>query len=101
MRFEDIGRELGAIVDDKQRKYGDSVGSTRDLIRLLYPSGVPESAYGDVHLLVRIFDKMKRIATDPDAYGEDPYLDIAGYGLLGYRQARKTTVDAVDDAKER
>ncbi len=33
--------------------------------------------------LVRIFDKMKRIATQKDAFGESPFKDIAGYGLLG------------------
>lgn len=33
--------------------------------------------------LVRILDKMFRIATDKDALGESPYRDIAGYGILG------------------
>jgi hypothetical protein len=34
-------------------------------------------------LLVRIFDKLKRIATSKQAFEEDPYKDIAGYGILG------------------
>jgi hypothetical protein len=33
--------------------------------------------------VVRIFDKLKRIATNKDAFGESPYGDIIGYGLLG------------------
>lgn len=36
-----------------------------------------------VLITVRIFDKLKRIATDRDALGESPYRDIAGYGILG------------------
>jgi hypothetical protein len=34
-------------------------------------------------LLVRIFDKQMRIATDADALGESPFADISGYGILG------------------
>jgi cell division protein FtsB len=30
---------------------------------------------------------MMRIATDKDAFGESPFQDIAGYGLLGLQKA--------------
>ncbi len=62
--FEEIGTEIG---------------------QLLFPGGVPPTRMGDALLLVRIFDKQMRIATDQDAFGESPWRDIAGYGLLGAR----------------
>lgn len=96
--YKKLGMNIGDTVDEKQRAYGDSSGSTAKLLELLYPSGIPPRAYKDVHLMVRIFDKMKRIATDPGAYGEDPYMDIAGYGLLGFAQAGKSTMDGPEDA---
>lgn len=37
----------------------------------------------DALCVVRILDKLFRIATDRDALGESPYVDIAGYALLG------------------
>ena len=39
--------------------------------------------YTDMLAVVRIFDKLFRIATRKDAFGESPFKDIAGYGLLG------------------
>jgi len=33
--------------------------------------------------MIRIIDKLFRIATQKEAFGESPYRDIAGYGLLG------------------
>ena len=32
--------------------------------------------------IVRIIDKMFRIATNPSAFGEEPWKDICGYALL-------------------
>lgn len=42
--------------------------------------------------IVRVFDKMMRIATDKDAFGEDPWRDIAGYAILlhGLNQDEKS-----------
>ncbi len=33
--------------------------------------------------ITRIIDKLFRIATKKDAFGESPFKDIAGYGILG------------------
>ena len=33
--------------------------------------------------ITRIVDKLFRIATKKDAFGESPFKDIAGYGILG------------------
>lgn len=84
-RFLQIATEVGALCDEKNKAYGDSFAKTGDFLRLLYPNGIPPEKYGDALCLVRMWDKMKRIATDRDALGESPYRDIAGYALLGIK----------------
>jgi hypothetical protein len=81
--FMTIARQVGELVCEKNRAYGGSFEDAPKLLLLLYPDGVKPAQYQDMLLLVRIFDKMKRIATDRDAFGESPYHDIAGYGILG------------------
>jgi hypothetical protein len=75
--------KLGKIVHEKNTAYGSSFAKCGQFLELLYPEGVKPAQYTDMLLLVRIFDKQMRIATDKDALGENPFSDIAGYGLLG------------------
>lgn len=82
-RFTEIGLRVGRLVDQKNRAYGDSFAKAGEFLTLLYPNGIQPAQYGDALALVRIFDKQMRIATDADAFGESPFFDIAGYGLLG------------------
>jgi len=93
--FLQIATEIGALVGEKNKAYGDSFAKTGEFLRLLYPDGIPPKKYGDALCLVRMWDKMKRIATDRDALGECPYRDIAGYALLGIRmtESRATTAN--------
>jgi hypothetical protein len=84
--YEKRGREIGELVDRKNAAYGSSFMKSGEFLRLLFPAGVPPHRLEDALLLVRIFDKQMRIATDQDAFGESPFADIAGYGLLGAQQ---------------
>ncbi len=84
--FEAIGTALGRLVDQKQAAYGDSFGKSGAVMRILYPAGVAVEQLDDALTVVRILDKLFRIATARDALGESPFKDIAGYGILG--QAR-------------
>jgi hypothetical protein len=81
--YEALGQKIGRLVCDKQEAYGDSFGKSGEILRILYPAGIPLDAYDDMLAVVRIIDKCFRIATARDALGESPYRDIAGYGLLG------------------
>lgn len=81
--FEEIAKEVGELVKAKNKAYGNSFGETGAFLKLLYPKGIGVDQYDDVLLIVRIFDKLKRIATNKDAFGESPYRDIAGYAILG------------------
>lgn len=72
---------MGRLVDAKAAAYGDSVRKVAAIMRALYPDGIPPEKLDDALLLVRIADKISRIATDRDALGEDPFADICGYAL--------------------
>jgi len=82
-KYEDLGKQIGALVDEKNAAYGNSFGQVGDFLKILYPNGIPVDSYTDALCIVRMFDKLKRIATKKDAFGESPYRDIAGYALLG------------------
>jgi hypothetical protein len=81
--FAEIGKDIGDLVATKNASYGDSFAKCGEFLRLLYPNGIRPEQYADALGLVRVFDKQMRIATDKDALGENPWRDIAGYGILG------------------
>lgn len=81
-KYEDRAREVGALVDRKNAAYGSAFDKGGDFLRLLYPDGIKPEQYADMLALVRVFDKLMRIATDRDALGESPWQDVAGYALL-------------------
>ena len=84
VKYMKIGRLLGELVDSKQQAYGDAITAVERMMKVLYPNGVTVMQYRDMLLMVRIMDKQCRIAKgDKKAFGESPFGDIAGYGLLG------------------
>jgi len=88
--FADLGESVGALVDEKQRAYGDSFGKSGQVLRILYPDGIRPEQLDDALAITRITDKLFRIATDRDALGESPWRDIAGYALLATRRVEST-----------
>lgn len=87
--YRKLGLRLGQLVDDKAAAYGDSVGSTQAIMAVLYPGGIPAGGQGDALLVARVLDKLKRVATaagQHDPMGESPWMDVAGYGLLGWHR---------------
>ena len=91
--FEIIGAEVGRLVQQKRNSYGDSFGRSGDVLRVLYPDGIKPEQYDDMLAIIRIIDKLFRIANHRDAHGESPYIDIAGYGLLGAARTNGITED--------
>lgn len=92
--FEEIGAEIGKLVDEKNESYGSSYAHSSKIIQQLYPNGVQPHQYQDMLVVVRIIDKLFRIANRKDAFGESPWKDIAGYGILGEAedQRRKESI---------
>ncbi|KKX52579.1 MULTISPECIES: hypothetical protein [Brevibacillus] len=84
LTYQKLGSELGAFIDDRQVRYGNSFEKCGEFLKLLYPDGVRPDQYTDMLAIVRIFDKQMRLATGKNDDGETPYKDIAGYGLLGW-----------------
>lgn len=80
--YTTIGKSIGELVDHKNKAYGDSFHKSEEFLRLLFPDGIKPDQYKNVLGLIRIWDKMKRIATNEDAFGENPWRDIGGYGIL-------------------
>lgn len=80
--YEKEAAKLGRLVQEKQAAYGDSFGKSEQIFKILYPNGVKPENYKDFLTLVRMVDKMFRIATKKDAFGENPFMDIQGYALL-------------------
>lgn len=81
-RFEQLGAEIGRLVESKQQAYGDSFGKSGKVLALLYPDGIPLAKLDDALTVVRVVDKLFRVATDRDSLGESPWRDVAGYALL-------------------
>ena len=80
--FEEIGKKIGALVQDKNSAYGDSFSKSGEILRILYPDGIKPEQFRDLLSVTRIIDKLFRIATRKDALGESPWQDIVGYGIL-------------------
>ncbi len=81
-KFEEIGAKVGKLVDKKQKAYGRSFDRSGDIIKILYPHGIRLEQYDDLLAMIRVIDKLFRIANQKEAFGENPWQDIAGYGLL-------------------
>lgn len=81
-KYQAIANSIGKLVDEKNKAYGDSFNKSGEFLKILYPSGIKPEQYGDMLGVVRMFDKLMRIATFKDAFGENPWRDCAGYAIL-------------------
>lgn len=80
--YEAIALSTARLVELKQAAYGDSHSKSGEIVRILYPNGIPPEQAEDALTVVRVIDKLFRIATNRDALGEDPWADVMGYALL-------------------
>ncbi len=74
-----------SLVTNKRKAYGNSFGKVSQIMTILYPDGVPPSAYSDALATIRILDKIVRLANSKgqtDPMSENPWSDILGYALL-------------------
>jgi len=90
--YETTAEEIGKLVSNKNAAYGSSFAEAHKILEVLYPQGIAPHQFTDALGIIRVIDKLFRIATKKDAFGESPWQDIAGYGLLG-------TVRAKDEIK--
>lgn len=86
--YHNTAIEMADLVVEKQEAYGDSFGKSGQVLKQLYPNGIKVDQYDDMLTLVRIIDKLFRVATKKDAFGESPFKDILGYALLAATKDR-------------
>ena len=84
--FEALGAQIGRLVAKKNAAYGSSFDNSGDIFKVFYPNGIRPDQYSDMLGMARVLDKMFRIAAKKRAFGESPWRDITGYGLLGSRR---------------
>lgn len=80
--YKTIGEKIGELVSEKNKAYGDSFKESRFILKLLYPNGISHEQFADALAIVRVIDKLFRIAQNKSAFGENPWEDIAGYAIL-------------------
>ena len=88
-----IAKEIGKLVDQKNAAYGSSFAESHKILSVLYPNGIKPEQYTDALAIVRVIDKLFRIANKKDAFGESPWRDIAGYAILGVSNSEKEQKD--------
>lgn len=87
--LSELSGDLGSLLEEKNRAYGSAFSKSSEILKILYPNGIEPNQYTDLLLTTRILDKLFRIATDKSAFNEEPWKDIAGYGLLGVFKEQK------------
>lgn len=86
--FTELANSVGKLVETKNKAYGSAFDRAGDFLKVLYPNGIQPDQYKDMLCIVRVFDKLMRIATAYEGTEEkkiDAYSDLTGYGLLGLR----------------
>ncbi len=87
--YKQIGEEIGSLVDEKNAAYGSSFAESYKILSVLYPNGIQPEQYTDALAIIRVIDKLFRLANKKDAFGESPWKDIAGYAILGVANNEK------------
>jgi hypothetical protein len=86
--FTELANGIGKLVEEKNKAYGSAFDRAGDFLKVLYPEGIKPDQYKDMLCIVRVFDKLMRIATSYEGTEEkkvEAYSDLSGYGLLGLR----------------
>jgi hypothetical protein len=86
--FTELAKGIADLVTEKEKAYGSAFDKAGDFLKVLYPDGIKPEQYKDMLCIVRVFDKLMRIATSYEGTEEkkvDAYSDLMGYGLLGLR----------------
>jgi len=70
---------LSEMIIEKNKQYGGSYQKSAEILKVLYPDGIFAQDYKNLLAVVRIIDKLFRIANRGN---DNEWDDIAGYSLL-------------------
>jgi len=65
--YKQIGIDVGSLVDEKNAAYGSSFAECHKILSVLYPSGIKPEQYTDALAIIRVIDKLFRIANKKHA----------------------------------
>ncbi len=98
--FEGTANRLGKLLVEKNTQYGNSYIIVPNIMRELYPNGIPVELYGDALTIVRILDKLcRRAANNPDAI--EDWRDIGGYGILKQAELEANELKPIFEAYDK
>ena len=81
-KFLEVAREMAELLAKKNEAYGNSFFRIGEVLGMMYPNGISKEQAHDALAIARTLDKLFRIATKKDAFGENPWRDICGYAIL-------------------
>ena len=87
--YKDLALEVADLVSEKQLQYGNSFEKAGEILAVLYPTCVSLEQYQDALTILRMIDKLFRIATAHPTDTEEPWKDLNGYSLLGLERSRR------------
>ena len=91
-KFEEIGRSRGKLLDSKQKQYGsEAIPAVEEMMKILFPQGIPSEKIGESILISRILEKLCRITFGDGSGDEDAFADIQGYGMIGSAEGKQKT----------
>jgi hypothetical protein len=100
--FDVEAAAIGRLTAEKNVAYGDSFARSGEIMRIFYPDGIAPEQMDDALGVVRVIDKLFRIATRKEAFGENPWRDLAGYGLVAVvRELRAQRARATECGEQR
>ncbi len=91
--FKEIAKEMGEFVTEKNKAYGNSFEECEKFLYMLFPVKIPIKHYGNILCIVRMFDKLKKIAADRDTFQENPFDDLVGIALRMSLNNKQSTGD--------
>jgi len=77
----EVAEQIGKFISQKNESYGSAYGFVNKILRDLYAEKVEPNQYLDFVMIARVLEKISRISHHKQAFGEDPWKDIAGYAL--------------------
>ncbi|HNC56972.1 MAG TPA: hypothetical protein PLP33_16140 [Leptospiraceae bacterium] len=88
--FREIALKQAELLEKKNRAYGGSFNKTSEHLKLLFPDGIVDDQYQHVMFIIRVLDKLSRIANSsllpPEEGCLDAYFDINGYSFLAIKK---------------
>ena len=80
--YEEAGSLLGQLVIEKRKQYGGgALERSSAVLTLLYPDGIQPDQYPDAMSIMRVVEKLSRIAGGNQG-DENAWVDIAGHGMV-------------------